>query len=133
MMSPATVALPCIAALGLLLFLSGLYVSAVRARFWTLHAGTSEPGHALTKAVRAHGNTAEYAAFLALLIYLLGEHASAGWVAWTMVGVTASRYLLVVGMVASTTLARPHPLRAIGALGTYAGGIALALALLLGT
>lgn len=132
-MQPSNVAIPCIAALAVLLFASGLYVSATRARFWTLHAGASDPTHALTKAVRAHGNTAEYAAFLALLIYLLGERTSSEWVAWAMVGVTVSRYLLVAGMLGSDTLAKPQPLRAIGALGTYAGGAVLALALVLGS
>nr|WP_287965296.1 MAPEG family protein [Diaphorobacter sp.] len=77
-------------------------------------------------AVRAQGNTAEYAAMLALLIYLLGQRSSAEWVSWVMVGVTASRYLLVIGVLASATLARPNPFRAVGAL----GGTVLALALL---
>ena len=81
-------------------------------------------------AVRAQGNTAEYAAMLALLIYLLGQRSSAEWVSWVMVGVTASRYLLVMGVLASATLARPNPFRAVGALGTYVGGTVLALALL---
>lgn len=131
-MPPSAAALPCIAALGLLLFLSGLYVSATRARFWTLHAGTADPAHPLTKAARAHGNTAEYAAFLALLIYLVGAHSTAPWVGWVEVAVTASRFVFVAGMLGSATLARPHPLRAIGALGTYAGGTALCAVLLLG-
>lgn len=128
-MLPATVALPCIAALGLLLFASGLYVSAQRARFWTLYGSADDPTHALTKAVRAHGNTSEYAAFLALLIYVLGLKATAPWIGWTMVAVTASRYLLVAGILASATLARPNPLRGLGAFVTYMGGAALALAL----
>lgn len=79
-MQSSTVAVFCIAALALLLFLSGLYVSATRARFRILCAGVDDPAHALTKAVRAHGNTAEYAAMLALLIYLLGQRSSAEWV-----------------------------------------------------
>ena len=68
-------------------------------------------------AVRAHGNTAEYAAMLALLSYLLGQRSSAEWVSWVMVGVTASRYLLVMGVLASATLARPNPFRAEGGAG----------------
>jgi len=124
-------ALPCIAALGLLLFLGGLHVSAMRARFSTLYGCTDDPTHALTKAVRAHGNTAEYAALLAVLMLALALRPMPGWVAWTMVGVTVSRYLLAVGILLSPTLARPHPVRAIGALGTYVGGTALCAALLL--
>ncbi|WP_287985899.1 hypothetical protein [Diaphorobacter sp.] len=52
-MQPSTVAVFCIAALALLLFLSGLYVSATRARFRILCAGADDPAHALTEAVRA--------------------------------------------------------------------------------
>ena len=39
--------------------------------------------------------------------------------------------VLAVGILLSPTLARPHPVRAIGALGTYVGGTALSAALLL--
>jgi uncharacterized membrane protein YecN with MAPEG domain len=131
-MQPAQLAIPCVAALGLLLFVSGFFVSVTRARFWTLHAGANDPAHALTKAVRAHGNTAEYAAFLALLIWLAGQHSQAAWVGWTMLAATVSRYAFVAGMLLSPTLAKPHPLRAVGAFGTYLCGPALSIALLLG-
>jgi len=131
-MQPALLALPCVAALGLLLFVGGFYVSCNRARFRTLHAGADDPAHALTKAVRAHGNTAEYAAFLALLIWLAGQHSQAEWVGWTMLAATVSRYLFVAGMLLAPTLARPNPLRAAGAFGTYLCGPALSLALVLG-
>lgn len=127
--SAMRVALSCIAALGLPLRLSGLFVSAMRARFATLHGHPDDPTHALTKAVRAHGNTAEYVALLAVLMLALAWRSAPGWVEWTMVGVTVSRYLLAAGIWLSPTLARPHPVRAIGALGTYAGGSALSMAL----
>ena len=47
-----------------------------------------------------------------------------------MVGATASRYLLAAGIVLSPTLEKPHPLRFLGALGTYAFGLALCASLL---
>lgn len=130
--STARVALSCIAALGLLLCLGGLYVSATRARFSTLYGCPGDPAHPLSRAVRAHGNTAEYAGLLAVLMLALALCPTApAWVEWTMVGVTASRYLLAAGILLSPTLARPHPMRAVGALGTYLGGAALAVAVLM--
>jgi hypothetical protein len=45
--------------------------------------------------------------------------------------VTAGRYLFAAGMLLSPTLARPHPLRASGAMLTYLGGLALCVALFL--
>jgi hypothetical protein len=35
-------------------------------------------------------------------------------------------------MIASATLAKPHPLRVVGALGTYIGGVVLCVAVFLG-
>jgi len=47
------------------------------------------------------------------------------------VAATVSRVLLVIGLVAWPTLARPNPARFVGALGTYVFGAALCIALLL--
>jgi hypothetical protein len=80
------------------------------------------------KMVRAHGNATEYAPMLAVLILLLGAREPSTWVLWTMWIVTVSRYLHAAGMIFSPTLAKPHPLRFIGALGTYLGGLALCVA-----
>lgn len=129
-MDPALVAFPCIAVLGLLLFGGGLLVSLQRLRHRRLLGHADDPTHALTKAVRAHGNTAEYAAFLALLIYLAAQRSSAPWVAAAMVLATAARVSFIVGMLLSPSLARPNPWRFAGALGTYVGGLLLVLALL---
>jgi uncharacterized membrane protein YecN with MAPEG domain len=78
--------------------------------------------------VRAHGNATEYSPMLAVLILLLGGHNPATWVLWVMGIVTASRYLHAAGMIVSPTLAQPHPLRFVGALGTYLGGLVLCFA-----
>jgi hypothetical protein len=43
----------------------------------------------------------------------------------------ASRYALAAGILVGQTMAEPHPLRFIGAAGTYATGLALSIAALL--
>jgi hypothetical protein len=44
---------------------------------------------------------------------------------------TASRYLIVAGLIFPPSMAQAHPLRFIGALGTYLTGFGLCIALLL--
>lgn len=94
--------------------------------------GSGEPDGPLNKAVRAHGNAAEFVPLLvALFLYFLLSGAS-GWIVWVVVIVTAARVLHALGMLLTATFhAPPHPLRAVGALGTYLGGIALGAALLM--
>jgi uncharacterized membrane protein YecN with MAPEG domain len=84
--------------------------------------------------VRAHGNAAEYVPiFVALFLYfLLAGAAPGGWIAWVAIIVTACRVLHALGMLMTQSFNRqPHPLRAIGATGTYVGGLALGVALLM--
>ena len=55
-----------------------------------------------------------------------------GWITWVVVAVTVCRVLHALGMLMSADFnGPPHPLRAIGALGTYIGGLALGVALLM--
>jgi len=124
------ISIACAAALGFLLFGLGLCISALRFKTDTLFAYSAEPGNFLCKLVRAHGNTAEYAPFIALLILYLGSHSPVPWVVWAMVITTTSRFVLVAGLLLPASLARPNPLRFVGALGTYFGGAALCVALL---
>ena len=91
-----TVALVCIGLLGILIFGLGLSVSLTRGRTDRAAGFADDPTDRLYKMVRAHGNTTEYAPFLAILIFIVGE-----------------------------SLAKPHPLRFVGALGTYVFGLAL--------
>lgn len=126
-----TTAIVCAALLGLLLFGLGLAVSLTRARTETGAGYRDDPTDPLYKMVRAHGNTTEFAPMLALLMLFLGSTSPATWVLWTMAIVTLARYLIVVGILASPTLSQPHPLRFVGALLTYLGGVVLSLALLL--
>jgi hypothetical protein len=123
------VAVWCVVALGLLVFAGGWVVSGARFFSKTISGHDDHPEDLLHKIVRAHGNTTEYAAFLAVLILWLGSHNPAPWVVWTMIATTACRYLLVAGLVGARTMARPNPVRFIGAAGTYVTGCMLLFAL----
>jgi uncharacterized membrane protein required for colicin V production len=59
---------------------------------------------------------------------LVGARNPATWMLWTMGIAVASRYLIVVGILFSSTLDKPNPARFAGALGTYLSGLALSLA-----
>ena len=92
-----TTALVCIALLGLLVFGLGFGVSTMRGRTNTAAGSSGDPTDSLHKLIRAHGNTAEYAAMLAVLIFLVGSRSPATWALWCMGIATASRVLIAVG------------------------------------
>jgi uncharacterized membrane protein YecN with MAPEG domain len=119
----------CAGLLGLLVFALGLGVSAARGRSNTVIGHGTDPADPLHKLVRAHGNAAEYAPMLAVLILYLGAHDPARWLVWTFVAATVSRYLHALGMITCARLDRPNPFRFVGALGTYVTGVALAIAM----
>ena len=121
----------CIALLALLVFALGFAVSITRGRTKTGIGHPDDPNNFVHKMVRCHGNAVEYAPALMLLIYILSQTDSPGWVMWLMVLVTVARYLQVVGMVFSGTLAKANPFRFMGSLGTYVGGMGLTIALLM--
>jgi uncharacterized membrane protein YecN with MAPEG domain len=123
------IALTCVAALGFLLFGLGLVVSALRGRERSFSGHANDPSNLLHKLIRAHGNTSEYVAFIAVLVLYLGGHSPAPWVVWTMVAITVFRYAIVAGLIFAPSLDKPNPLRFIGALGTYVAGAALCYAL----
>jgi uncharacterized membrane protein YecN with MAPEG domain len=106
----------CSAILVLLYFALALNVSLTRQRTKTGIGTGSDLSGPLNKAVRAHGNAAEYVPiFVALFLYFLMSGAG-GWITMLMT---------------PSFNAPPHPLRALGALGTYLGGFALGVALLM--
>lgn len=123
-------AVVCSALLGILLFALGIYVSATRGRVGKGGMVPHDPADPLFKAIRAHGNTAEYAPMLAVLMLYLGVHGPSLWIVWTMIIVTACRYLIAIGILICPTLDRPYPMRFVGALGTYVGGLILSVAAL---
>ena len=124
----------CSGLLGLLVFVLGFMVSMTRGKTETTSGVNADPTDRLHKMVRAHGNAAEYAPMLALLMLIaaMGAETVPAWVMWTMILVTACRYLHAIGMIACSTLAQPHPLRVVGALGTYIGGVVLCVAVFMG-
>lgn len=124
------IALICIALLALLVFGLGLTVSLARKKTKTVAGCPDDPSSPLYKAVRAHGNTIEYAPMLAVIIYCLGTLSPAFWLQGSMVLATASRYLLAYGLLVPT-MSKTNRFRSIGALGTYIFGFILSVALLL--
>ncbi|MEN7342920.1 MAG: MAPEG family protein [Pseudomonadota bacterium] len=125
-----TLALVCIGLLGLLVFGLGFGVSLQR-RGAKLGVGVpTDPESGLTKWARAHGNTCEYAPMLAVIMYLLALAPQPAFVYTMMIMATFSRYLLAAGMILPATLAKPNPMRFLGALGTYLFGLGLVIALL---
>jgi uncharacterized membrane protein YecN with MAPEG domain len=125
-----TIALVCVAVLGLLLFGLGMSISMLRFRTGALSGCEPDPASTLHKFIRAHANTAEYVPFLALLFLYLGAHSPSPATLALIVAATLCRCLLVIGLIAFPTMAMPNPARFLGALGTYAAGIALSLSLL---
>ena len=91
----------CTALLGLLLFGLGLYVSILRGRTRRSIGCDTNPTDPLHRAVRAHGNTAEYAPFLGLLFLWFAMHPASSWVAGAIVIATLARFLLVAGLLGS--------------------------------
>ena len=122
------VAIVCTALLGLLVFGLGLAVSLTRGATRTNFGFTPDPTDRLYKRVRAHGNAAEYSPMLAILMLLIGARQPAAWMVWTFIAATAFRYLHAAGMLVCPSLDQPHPLRFVGALGTYVAGLVLVVA-----
>jgi hypothetical protein len=124
------VAIVCTGLLALLLFGLGFSVSMKRGRSEGAGGYPQDQADPMFKRIRAHANTAEYASMFAVLFLFLGAQNPSAWITWTIVIATVCRYLIAAGILVSPTLAKPHPLRFIGALGTYITGIVLALAAL---
>lgn len=127
------VVIVCTALLGLLVFGLGLGVSLVRGSSKTTFGYTVDPRDRLYKWVRAHANAAEYAPMMALLFMAIGwqRPEPPTWMVATIIAATTARYLHAAGMVTAPSLDAPHPLRFLGALGTYITGLALVAAVLL--
>lgn len=121
----------CGALLAGLVFLLGFWVSMTRARTKVIYNDeVSPPDSAMAKAQRAHGNSAEYAGAL-IGLFILTSLAYSGrdlglLVTSLVIAVTAGRFAHALGCLTGKTLAAPHPLKAIGAVLTYFGGLALA-------
>ena len=122
----------CTGILVILYFALALNVSRMRGATKTGIGPGDDPNGPMNKAMRAHGNASEnIPIFVALFLYLLLS-GTGGWIRWVVVIITVCRVLQAMGMLMTKTFnSSPHPLRAIGMLGTYAGGFILGVALLL--
>lgn len=124
-----------IALLAIQVAVLGFWVSIVRGRVKAVYHGeTMDPASPLAKAVRAHGNAAEYAGVLAglfIAISLLPATASVVWPPYLMLAITTARCLGSIGFITCETLAKIHPLKALSALVTYFGMLVLGIYLLL--
>jgi uncharacterized membrane protein YecN with MAPEG domain len=130
-MTSSTLTLASIAILGLLVFLLGANVTRIRAqRGATGTQMPTDPADRLLIAQRAHGNAAEYAPMLALLLVVASVQSDGWWVPTLATVAVAARLLHAVGMLRSTTLATHGPLRDAGAMGTYLAGVALSITIL---
>lgn len=125
------VALICIGLLGFLCFATAFNVSMQRGKTNVISGFDTNPEDPLYKAIRAHGNTVEYAPIMALMMFILAQAPLAGWVLWAMILGTFFRYLVVMGLLVPHTMAKPNPMRFIGALGTFITGFMLVAAMLL--
>ena len=121
-------AVVCIGVLGLLVIGLGIGVSLTRGATNTAIGYNPDPSDRLYKMIRAHGNATEFNPTLAILIYYLGTQQPASWMQWIFIVAATSRVLHAAGMIMSPTLAKPQPLRAVGAVGTYVAGLILSIA-----
>ena len=120
----------CTALLGVLLFGLGLYVSILRFRQGQNIGHDANPDDPLHRAVRAHGNTAEYVPFLGLLFLWFAARPAPNWIEATIGIATGARFLLVAGLLWGKSLQEPNPARFLGALLTYLCGLALVVGLM---
>ena len=128
-----TTAIICTAILAAMLFALGINVS--RMRGVAGKAGGSQfphdPASGLFKAIRAHGNAAEYVPALIVLFLVVGARSPAAVAITLMAGATGARLVHAYGLLSSPSLAAPTTSRLIGAAGTYLFGIGLAVAAVL--
>lgn len=126
-----TLLLVCVSILVILTLALGFLTSLVRGGSKTIYYNAPlDPASMMAKAQRAHGNAAEYAALLGVLFIATG-FAYAGrdlglFVTSLVIALTAARVVHAAGFLVCKTLEKPHLFKAVGALVTYLGGIALA-------
>ncbi len=122
----------CSGVLVLHFFVLSAWVSALRGGEKIMFGHGSQELSPLHRAVRAHGNAAEYLGLIVAIFLYWHLAGAAEWVAWTACAVTLARLLHATGLWLSPGSNRPHVLRVVGTMVTYAGGFALGLALLVG-
>jgi uncharacterized membrane protein YecN with MAPEG domain len=115
-----------IALLGMLVFLLGANVTRHRAmRGDKGPQMPTDPADVLLIAQRAHGNAAEYVPALIGLLIVCSTLTDGRWLDGLAVAALSARVLHALGMLTSKTLTAHGPLRDVGAMLTYASGMAL--------
>ena len=124
-----TTAIICTAILAAMLLALGINVTRLRAVTGKTGGSqfTTDPASGLFKAIRAHGNAAEYVPALIVLFLLVGARSPAAVAIPLIAGATVARLVHAYGLLSSPSLAAPTTSRLIGALGTYLFGIGLAV------
>ena len=121
-----TIQIVSIALMGILLFVLGANVTRHRIiRGATGNQAPHDPADRMYIAQRAHGNASEYIPTLAVLIVVCSTLTDGWWLDALAIAAVAARALHAVGMLTAKTLAGHGPVRDLGAMGTYATGIAL--------
>ncbi len=117
-----------IALMGILIFVLGANVTRHRAiRGNTGNQQPTDPADRMYIAQRAHGNAAEYVPTLIGLLIVCSVLTDGWWIDALSIAAVVVRYLHAVGMLTAKTLASHGPVRDLGAMGTYATGIALGI------
>ena len=122
-----TIAVISVAVMAIMLFMLGYLVSTRRMGEETITGMSDDPTNALRKAVRAHGNSAEWVPILAILMLYLAANDPALWVEIVIGIVALGRVAAAIGFLICETLAKTHPLKVFGALTTYIGGTIMAV------
>jgi uncharacterized membrane protein YecN with MAPEG domain len=124
----STISVISIAVMGIMLFLLGANVTRHRAqRGGTGNQQPTDPADEMFIAIRAHGNAAEYVPTLGGLIIVCSTLTDGWWLDALSVIAAASRITHAVGMLTSTSMASPGPMRHGGAILTYLSGVALGI------
>ena len=122
--------LACLGALATLTIALALWTSIQRGASKTIaYNAPLDPATGMAKAQRAHGNAAEYTGLL-MALFLAVSLESKGVLStletWSMIAVTVARFIHALGFLTCKTLEKPHLFKAVGALVTYIGAMALA-------
>ena len=124
-----TTAIVCTALLAALMWVLSIRTSMARGKATIqMPTRTDDP---LYVAMRAHGNLAENAPMLAVLMLLVGSRDPAGWMLGLMIVATVARFCHALGVIRSADMAKENPLRMAGAVTTTLAGIGLAVAALI--
>lgn len=122
----------CAAVLAVLLIMLSINVSRLRGATKIGTGPAADPTAPLSKAVRAQGNASEYVPlFVAVFLFF---HATGAplWLVWVAIAATVARVIHPIGLMMTRSFDRgPHPLRTLGAAGTYLAGLVFGAVLLL--